>query len=98
MKIHQLPYGARFEYKGEEYVKTGPMFGTGKSGQQLIPRSAVLKPIGEVNATREENKELVSKTEILYAFDAFYKECQTLVPKQQHAAMESLRNKFLASL
>lgn len=98
MKIHQLPYGARFEYKGEEYVKTGPMFGTGKNGQQLIPRSAVLKPIGEESAAHEERKEWVSKTEALKAFDAFYKACQMLVPVQQHAEMESLRNKFLASL
>lgn len=25
MKIHQLPMGARFEFEGEEYVKTGPL-------------------------------------------------------------------------
>jgi len=30
MKIHQLPQGARFDYEGEEYVKTGPLFATGK--------------------------------------------------------------------
>ena len=48
MKIHQLPQGARFEYEDEEYVKTGPLFGTGKAGQRLIPRYAVLKPLDNI--------------------------------------------------
>ena len=52
MKIHQLPLGARFEYEGQEYVKTGPLFGTGPAGQGLIPKYAVLRPLDAVDASR----------------------------------------------
>jgi uncharacterized protein (DUF1330 family) len=45
MKIHQLPMGARFEYEGAEYVKTGPQLASGAGGQKLIPKYAVLKPL-----------------------------------------------------
>ncbi|MCX7162613.1 MAG: hypothetical protein NT083_06165 [Rhodocyclales bacterium] len=38
MKIHQLPQGARFEYEGSEYVKTGPLSGTGKEGHHCALR------------------------------------------------------------
>ena len=98
MKIHQLPMGARFEYRGEEYVKTGPMFGTGENGPQLIPRSAVLKPINEPDVAHEGITDCVSRASVLHAFQAFYAECQTLVTDGQHAALESLRERFLSSL
>lgn len=98
MKIHQLPDGARFEYKGEEYVKTGPMFGTGPHGPQLIPRSAVLRPIGEREATRETRNDVVARAEVLRAFNAFYTECRALVPDKQQTTLESARGRFLASL
>ena len=98
MKIYQLPDGARFEYKGEEYVKTGPMFGTGKNGPQLIPRSAVLKLIGESEAARKVVKDCVSRAEVLRAFNAFYTECRTLVPDGQQTTLESIHDQFLTSL
>jgi hypothetical protein len=75
MKIHQLPQGARFEYEGEEYVKTGPMLGTGKGGQRLIPKYAVLKPLGGVEAAPGKTKhDSVSKANALKAFETFYAE------------------------
>lgn len=37
MKIHQLPMGARFEFEGAEYVKTGPL---------LAARAEFLKALG----------------------------------------------------
>ena len=98
MKIHQLPEGARFEYKGEEYVKTGPMFGTGPNGPQLIPRSAVLRPIGEREATRESGNDSVASAEVLRAFNAFYAECRAVVPGEQQKTLELLRGKFLGAL
>lgn len=53
MKIHQLPMGARFEYEGQTYVKTGPLLGAGAGGQRLIPKYAVLKvPDGSAPAAR----------------------------------------------
>ncbi len=98
MKIHQLPDGARFEYKGEEYVKTGPMFGTGPDGPQLIPRSAVLRPLGEQGNARDSGNELVARTKVLRAFNAFYAECRALVPGEQQRELELLHGHFLASL
>ena len=45
MKLTQLPLGARFEYEGEIFTKTGPMTAASeKGGQRMIPRYAVLKP------------------------------------------------------
>ena len=98
MKIHQLPDGARFEYKGEEYVKTGPMFGTGQNGPQLIPRSAELRPLGEPGETHGTRNDVVAKAEVLRAFNAFYAECRALVAGKQQTALELLRGRFLASL
>lgn len=37
--------GARFEYEGVEYVKTGPQLASGPGGQKLIPKYAVLRPL-----------------------------------------------------
>ena len=53
MKIHLLPMGARFVYEGEEYVKTGPLFASGKGGQRLIPKYAVLTPLGDQAPVRK---------------------------------------------
>ena len=98
MKIHQLPDGARFEYKGEVFVKTGPMFGTGPNGPQLIPRSAVLRPLGESGAARATANDRVAKATVERAFSAFYGECQALVPGERRAELEVLRERFLASI
>ena len=50
MKFTQFPLGARFEFDGKAYTKTTLLVGTASdgSGQRVIPRYAVLKPIGVV--------------------------------------------------
>ena len=99
MKIHQLPSGARFEYEGEEYVKTGPLFATGKGGQRLIPKYAVLKPLGETHVSASENKEIrVSKAAVLSAFEAFCEECSALVAEDRKSEMEAFRRRFLNAI
>lgn len=96
MKIHQLAIGARFKYEGEEYVKSGPLFGTGKAGQRLIPKYAVLTPLGEVGvAVDKERSETLSRADVIRAFEAFYVECKTLVPDERQMAMDGARNRFL---
>lgn len=97
MKIHQLPDGARFEYKGEEYVKTGPMFGTGPKGPQLIPRSAILKPLGATSAA-ESVRDRIARAKVVDAFSAFYAECRLLVPEEQQPRLDSLCDRFMRSL
>ena len=49
MKFPQLPVGVQFELDGKTYTKTTPLIGTATdgSGQRMIPRYAVLRPIGE---------------------------------------------------
>lgn len=98
MKIDQLAYGARFEYKGEEYVKTGPMFGTGPHGPRVIPRSAILRPIAETTVAAASAKTALRRADVLCAFDSFYADCQALVSNEQRAALALLRDRFLQTL
>jgi hypothetical protein len=99
MKIHQLPEGARFEYEGEEYVKTGPMFASGKGGQRLIPKYAVLKPLGVIaDTSRKPKGATLPRAQVLEAFAAFHAECRRLLPDERHSALEAARDQFLKSL
>jgi hypothetical protein len=100
MKIHQLPIGARFEYEGEEYVKTGPLFATAQAGQQrMIPKYAVLKPLDQAEVAAEaERSETVLRSEVLKAFDAYCTECRLLVPVDGQAALDAARDRFLKTL
>lgn len=99
MKIHQLPQGARFEYEGEEYVKTGPLFATGKGGQRLIPKYAVLKPLGtlEVTATKASCNSL-SRAAVLDGIARFYTDCKVLVPEDKQTLLDAARDRFLKAL
>ena len=91
--------GARFEYEGEEYVKTGPLFATGKGGQRLVPKYAVLKPIGEVVRNPEVTTDKVlNRANVRKAFDAFYFDCKILVPELHQESIEKARDRFLSAL
>ncbi len=95
MKIHQLPMGARFEYEGEEYVKTGPMFATAKAGgQRLIPKYAVLRPLDAVVAVESKRSEMLARHDVINAFAAFYAACEALVPESQRAELDRARTAF----
>jgi hypothetical protein len=99
MKIHHLPQGARFEYEGEEYVKTGPMLAIGKGGQRLIPKYAVLKPIGEMESGAETpTRDSLARAEVLKAFDAFCADCQALLPAERLPGLQVARERFLQSI
>lgn len=99
MKIHQMPMGARFVYEGEEYVKSGPMVATGRTGQRLIPKYAVLKPLGEVTAAPGPMpSDTLSRTAVLDAFGAFYNRCEALVADEKRGELESGRAEFLRAL
>jgi hypothetical protein len=99
MRIHQLPIGAHFEYEGQEYMKTGPMLGTCNAGQRLIPKHAVLRPLGDIDVPQEaERSETVSRTDVLNAFEAFYAQCNALVPETRRAALATARGCFLKTL
>ena len=98
MKIHQLPDGARFEYEGEQYVKTGPLFATGKGGQRLIPKYALLKPIDATGIASETKDGALPKVKILKALDVFVSECRALVPDERQAALDEARERFFKAI
>ncbi len=99
MKIHQLPLGARFEYEGEEYVKTGPLFATGRAGQRLIPKYAVLKPIGDTpppaGPAAAEN---LPRARVLAALDRLVALGDGLVPEDRRDDLAAARAAFLEDL
>jgi hypothetical protein len=97
MKIHQLPMGARFEYEGEEYVKTGPLLATGKGGQRLIPKYAVLKVEGG-NSPPVPPATAPDRQSIIAAFDAFCETCTPLIPADRQADFADARAAFLKTL
>jgi hypothetical protein len=99
MRIHQLPIGTRFEYDGQEYVKTGPLVGTGSAGQRLIPKHAVLRPLGDVDiAPAAAPSATVLRVDVLRAFETFYAQCMALLPETQRPALASAREGFLKAL
>jgi len=98
MKIHQLPQGARFEYEGIEYVKTGPLTGTGKAGPRFIPRYAVLKPLDNAGTSSTPKSDALPRADVIQAFDTFYAECKALVPEDKQIALDAARNRFLKVL
>ena len=99
MKIHQLPNGARFEYEGEEYVKTGPLFASGKAGQRLIPKYAVLRPLDAAPAAgRATYAPTFPRARVVAAIDAFHAACRALVPATEHVALDTAHAKCIAAL
>lgn len=102
MKFQQLPMGARFEYEGKVYTKTGPIQAAAESGgQRVIPRFAVLKPLDEkpkAEAPRRGRK--LDEAAVMAAFEAFCAECADLpgAAAERAAALASARQRFLAAL
>jgi hypothetical protein len=85
MKINQLPIGARFEYDGEEYVKTGPLVASGRSGQRLIPKYAVLKMLGADAPAHPPAAQSIERKVVLDACERFRACCAALVPPERQA-------------
>ncbi len=93
MKLQHLAIGARFEYEGKVFVKTGPITASSENGgQQLIPRYAILKPL---DLPAQEEKPGSGKKNVLAAFDAFYRTCSELVPEADRPALAEARQRFL---
>lgn len=106
MKFQLLPLGARFEYEGKAYVKTGPLTAAGDGGgQRMIPRHAVLKPLDGMPAEpppRAGRK--LDEATVRVALEAFHGECARLLqavaenPDQAETAravLDAARQRFL---
>lgn len=101
MKLQHLEIGARFEYEGEIFVKTGPITAAGeKTGQRVIPRSAVLKPLdlapqepGKAGLRRKLDEKTVRN-----AFDTFYQAAAELLDESRLPQLAAARKHFLAAI
>ena len=99
MKLQHLAIGARFEYDGKIFVKTGPLTASSdQGGQQIIPRYAVLRPLDGRTAQASPAPAGPSPAHIRTAFEAFYQVCETLTPAEAKAELAAARERFLASL
>lgn len=101
MKIDHLPIGARFQWKGITYTKTGPMTATGDSGgTAFIPKHVVLQPVpGEAPpAPPEPTAAPLDAARVLAAFETYHRKALTLTDEGAHAELEAARQRFLAGL
>ena len=100
MKLHDIAIGARFEYEGKVFVKTGPLTAASdEGGQRIIPRYAVLKPLDRPDADGPPGaRGKLDKKAVLTAFDHFYQRCLPLVDSAARPELESARQRFIAAL
>ena len=111
MKFPQLPVGAQFELDGKTYTKTTPLIGTATdgSGQRMIPRYAVLRPIGEpVQATPAQHAGPLDPDKVRAAFATFEADAMRLLDEAcgddagrcdaLKAALAEARQRFLDGL
>jgi hypothetical protein len=108
MKFQMLGVGARFEYAGVNYVKSGPLTAISESGvQRMIPRFALLRPLDGPTETLPKVSRALDEAAVLAAFEAFYAAClsefeavcrdSTAAPAWR-ARLESARRRFAAAL
>ena len=100
MRLQDLPVGARFEYQGKVFVKTGPITAASEAGgQQMIPRYADLRPLDPPPlATDKRPRRRLDETKVLNAFDAFYRTCLRTTDDFSRPELEAARQRFLAEL
>ncbi|MEW5788560.1 MAG: hypothetical protein AB1899_11975 [Pseudomonadota bacterium] len=108
MKFQQLPLGARFEYEGKIYVKSGPLTASSQTGgQKMIPRFAVLRPLDGQPPPPVPPARCLEEVVVRSAFDAFYADCLGLCQDQEsdvlrartrRALLETARERFFQAL
>lgn len=100
MKLEHLAIGARFEYEGITYVKTGPITAASEQGgQRLIPRYAILRPLDLPEPEPRANfRGRLDKPAVMAALAAFYETCQTLVEPSRQDELAAARQRFIETL
>jgi hypothetical protein len=108
MKFQMLPVGARFEFEGKVYVKTGPLTATTEDGgQRMVPRSAVLKPLDAPVVQTQKVGRKLDEAAVTSAFEVFFADCARLLQAAEsdllqaralRAELDAARERFLAGL
>lgn len=107
MKFQQLALGARFEFEGTIFVKSGPLTATSEAGlQRMIPRFAVLKQLDVASpATTVKAVGKIEMQRVLLAFEAFYQDAAKLLQaddaqlaSQKLTTLAAARQRFLGNL
>ncbi|KAI5914028.1 hypothetical protein [Thauera sp. 2A1] len=102
MKIDQLPTGARFQWKGRNYTKVGPMTAAADSGgTDFIPKHATLQPIpGETPpaAPEEDTAPPLDAAKVKAAFEAYHRAALRVTDEAGRLALQSARVRFLAEI
>lgn len=100
MKFQHLSIGARFEFEGKVYCKTGPVSAAAETGEsRLIPRHAELRPLdgGPVTEKPKPGRAL-EESVVLAAFEAFYSVSARLADETARMELAAARQRFLAAL
>ena len=98
MRLQDFPIGARFEYEGAFYVKTGPLTASSEQGKQrIIPRHANLRSL-EMLAAEGKRTASSDSVQVLAAFDVFYASCRGWVNEVHHDVLAKAREQFIKAL
>jgi hypothetical protein len=100
MKFQQLPLGARFEFEGQVYCKTGPMTASSEAGgQRMMPRWADLRVLDGLARPRPRQvPESLDADRVRAAFEVFVAELSELVEAERQPALAHARGRFLKTL
>lgn len=107
MKFQMLAIGARFEFEGKVYLKTGPLTATSDGVQRMIPRFALLKPLDAPPEQKRNRPRLLDESVVMSAFEAFHADCIGMLKLAEcgaaHASgwqpeLDAARRRFLAAL
>jgi len=89
MKFQMLSIGARFEFEGKEYVKTGPLTAVCDGVQRMIPRFAVLKSLDVPAEPARKIQRNLDEAVVLAAFETLFAESTRLLQSLQADADQS---------
>lgn len=100
MKLWQLPLGARFRYRGQILVKTGPLAAASESGGPvLIPRHAVLTPLDGVSPPPPPGPvRALDPAAVIAAFERFYTCASRVADEAGRRELTAARQEFWREL
>lgn len=102
MKIDHIPTGTRFQWKGRNYTKVGPMTAANDSGGvDFVPKHANLQPIpGEAPpATPEQDTAPpLDAAKVRAAFETYHRTALRIADDAGRLELERARARFLAEI